>query len=234
MKNFRTNNFFKIVSPLELIKSGTYNFLLHSDRGQLCVGQQFQSISTSAFRFGKSTVPNPVKQDKHPLDYRLPAVYNYLLTQKTDILKNNKDKSGIYMFTNKITKKSYIGKSSNLRSRFYEYFSPHLKQLASSSLICKALLNFGYSNFTLSILEYCPEDILSIREQYFISVLKPQYNIRKAVSKSITKTPISFIDSKPIVSFKPKGKTPNIIYPSIVQKYLDLTTLNNNRKESKG
>ena len=237
MKNIRTNKIkFNIVSPLDLLKSGTCNSLfLPLDRGQLRVGQQSHSIFTSAVKLGKITLSNSAKQtkEKHPLDYDLPAVYPFLLIQKAEILKNNKEKSGIYMLTNKVTKKSYIGKSANLRSRFYEYFSPHLKELTSTSLICKALIKFGYSNFTLSILEYCPKDILAQREQHFISAIKPQYNIRKAVSKQ-TKVPTSFIDGKDIQTNDPKKKAPAIVYPHIVQKYLDLTMLNSNRKNNKG
>jgi group I intron endonuclease len=139
------------------------------------------------------------------------------------------------MLTNKITKKIYIGKSSNLKSRFYEYYSPHLEQLASSSLICKALSNFGLNNFSLSILEYCEKDVLSTKEQYFISALNPQYNIRKLVSKNKTPIPVSFISGKPIVPPKAKANLLNqTIFPSIVQKFLDLTTNDSNRKKGKG
>jgi len=39
------------------------------------------------------------------------------------------------------------------------------------------LLKYGYSNFTLEILEYCePENALA-REQHYLDHLKPEYNI---------------------------------------------------------
>lgn len=45
------------------------------------------------------------------------------------------------------------------------------------SLINSALLKNGYSNFTLEILEYCePSETIS-REQYYLDLLKPEYNI---------------------------------------------------------
>jgi group I intron endonuclease len=43
--------------------------------------------------------------------------------------------------------------------------------------INRALLKEGYSSFSLYILEYCSEENLIQREQYFIDTLKPEYNI---------------------------------------------------------
>jgi group I intron endonuclease len=46
-------------------------------------------------------------------------------------------------------------------------------------LIYKALLTHGFDNFTLEILEYCnPSDLIN-REQHYIDLLKPEYNILK-------------------------------------------------------
>ena len=42
---------------------------------------------------------------------------------KDKILKENKDKSGIYMWKNNINNKKYIGSSQNLRKRFISYFN---------------------------------------------------------------------------------------------------------------
>lgn len=43
--------------------------------------------------------------------------------------------------------------------------------------IYKAILKYGYSNFTLNILEYCNVSEVILREQYYIDLLKPEYNI---------------------------------------------------------
>ena len=46
-------------------------------------------------------------------------------------------------------------------------------------LIYKILLRYGYSNFTIEILEYCdPLDVIT-REQYYLDKLNPEYNILK-------------------------------------------------------
>jgi len=77
---------------------------------------------------------------------------------------------------NKINGNYYIGSSSNLHVRLYTYYS--LRSLAISNRpIDRALLKHGFSNFRFEILEYCSyEDILK-REQYYLDLLKPQYNI---------------------------------------------------------
>ena len=96
------------------------------------------------------------------------------------VYKENKGKCGVYRWKNKITGKSYIGSSVSLSNRFRNYYSPsYLKRRVEigSSAIYSALLKYGYSNFDLDILEYCKPDILISREQYFIDLLNPEYNI---------------------------------------------------------
>jgi group I intron endonuclease len=45
--------------------------------------------------------------------------------------------------------------------------------------ICRALFKDGYSNFSLTILEYCEPDKCLIREKHYWDILKPEYNIAK-------------------------------------------------------
>ena len=42
-----------------------------------------------------------------------------------------------------------------------------------------ALLKYGYTNFTLTILEICDKDSLMSREKHFFEVYSPEYNILK-------------------------------------------------------
>jgi len=44
-------------------------------------------------------------------------------------------------------------------------------------MICKALLNYGFDKFSLEILEYCDPKFCIQREQYYIDLFKPEYNI---------------------------------------------------------
>lgn len=44
-------------------------------------------------------------------------------------------------------------------------------------LINRALLKYGYSKFKLEILEYCEPAVAIEREQHYLDLLEPEYNI---------------------------------------------------------
>uniref|UniRef100_UPI0022FD6757 hypothetical protein n=1 Tax=Drechslerella dactyloides TaxID=74499 RepID=UPI0022FD6757 len=94
------------------------------------------------------------------------AIYANAYTDKLLILKENKGKSGIYRWINKESGKSYIGSSINLSRRLLEYFNTNYLLTKSNMAICKALLKYGYSNFSLEIIEYCKPEKSVEREQH--------------------------------------------------------------------
>jgi len=103
---------------------------------------------------------------------------------KDQILEENKGKTGIYRWVNKVNNKEYIGSAIDLRTRFYVYYS--IKRLNNSNMIIyKALLKHGYSNFSLEILEYCSSSELLEKENYYITTLKPEYNILQEARSSL-------------------------------------------------
>lgn len=105
-------------------------------------------------------------------------VYANADVSKFDIISENKNKSGVYRWINLLTGKSYVGSSVNLRKRFYDYYNlSHLEKRKNNSIIYSTLLKNGYSNFKLEILEYCDRLIVRKRENYYINLLKPEYNI---------------------------------------------------------
>jgi len=101
-----------------------------------------------------------------------------------DIFADNRGKSGVYRWVNKVNGNTYIGSSINLSERFYKYYS--LAYLALSLRpIDRALLKHGFSNFTLEILEYCVSSQALDREQYYMDSLKPEYNIAKVAGSTL-------------------------------------------------
>jgi len=100
-------------------------------------------------------------------------------TCKDQILSDNKNKSGIYMWKNSINDKRYIGSSENLNRRFREYFNNNYLFNNNYMAICSALIKHGYSHFSLSILEYCSPDKCLIREKHYWDIFNPEYNIAK-------------------------------------------------------
>jgi len=110
--------------------------------------------------------------------------YNNMDINKSIIILDNKRKCGIYRITNLTSSKIYIGSSNNLSSRFRVYLN--INQLMRSNMyIYKAILKYGYSNFTLDILEYCEPNVLKKREQYYLDILKPEYNILKIAGSTL-------------------------------------------------
>ena len=111
--------------------------------------------------------------------------YNNADTQKLDILKDNKGKSGIYCWINSSNGKSYVGSSQNIARRLKQYYSIYHLTKHNGMNINRALLKYGYSSFNLHILEYCDPADLICREQYYMDLLKPEYNILKTAGSSL-------------------------------------------------
>lgn len=158
-----------------------------------------------------------------------PAIYLDMEANKQDILKDTKNKAGIYLITNNINKKHYVGKSSNLSQRFYNYFSLGFLELNKDTKIFNIIRKLGYNNFSLTILEFCDDPyLISSREQYYIDIFKPLYNTRrfvKASDKSKVKKTSKRADEdfEILKRFKVKFKN-----QSIPQKVVDLINLAEN------
>ena len=81
-----------------------------------------------------------------------------------------------------------MGSSVDLARRFSMYFSEKvlIKELDKmNSQIYRALLKYGYSKFSLEILEYCEAEEVVNREQYYIDLLDPEYNICPIAGSSL-------------------------------------------------
>jgi len=99
-----------------------------------------------------------------------------------------KKKSGVYRWTNNLNGNSYVGSAVNLYLRLKQYYALNLRKRI---VIYNALLKYGYANFKLEILEYCDPGKCIEREQYYIDLLKPEYNVLKTAGSLL-----GFIHSK--------------------------------------
>jgi group I intron endonuclease len=132
----------------------------------------------------------------------------YNLDKERDLIKNKTlNKSGVYLWHNKVTDNYYVGSSINLYRRISRYFkssylnyvnhknfSPTVQSTVGHPPIIRALQKYKMNNFILVILEYTPTN-LHESEQYFIDLLRPAYNIMKVAGfrsgKKVKKEPIS-------------------------------------------
>jgi len=114
-------------------------------------------------------------------------VYSNTDTMKQDIIRENYKKAGIYRWINNENNYSYIGSSINLSNRLRLYFNYDFisEKSNNKSMIHDTLVKYGYSKFTLEILEYCDVSSVLEREQYYLDALNPKYNILK-IAESLT------------------------------------------------
>lgn len=84
---------------------------------------------------------------------------------------------GIYKIENLSNHKIYIGQSIHIEKRWLEHCQPNNK----NSLIKKAILEEGKTNFSFTILEECSIELLDEREQFYIkkfnSLVPNGYNV---------------------------------------------------------
>jgi hypothetical protein len=66
-----------------------------------------------------------------------------------------------------------------LKRRLLEYYNVNRILNEKSMPINVALLKYGYTNFTLTILEICDKDNLMSREKHFFEVYSPEYYLLK-------------------------------------------------------
>lgn len=120
------------------------------------------------------------------LSYSPVIVYSNADIYKMSIIKDNKEKSGVYKWTNIENNKSYVGGSVNLSPprRLAQYYNINILT-CYRSLIHKAILKYGYSKFKVEILEYCKRKDVIKREQYYMDTIKPEYNILKVAGSPL-------------------------------------------------
>lgn len=96
---------------------------------------------------------------------------------------------GIYLITNKINNKQYIGQSINIEKRVKEHFwkSTYQPDISYNSILHKAIRKYGKENFDWVILEECGVDCIDDKERYYIkkyNTLYPNgYNILEGGQK---------------------------------------------------
>lgn len=76
-------------------------------------------------------------------------------------------------------------------------------KFSARSIIYSVLLKHGYNNFSLDIIEFCEIDILVEKEQYYLDILKPKYNILKGANSKLGS--LHSLETKALISLKLKG-----------------------------
>jgi group I intron endonuclease len=156
----------------------------------LCVIKSANSLRTTSSGYNLisraystfSNIPEDINNNNNNITkLKAVKVYDSLKDYKVNILKEERDKSGVYCLINKINGHCYVGSSINLASRMRNYLNKaFLKSQHNSNMpITKALLKYDYENFSLYILEYVKAESLAVKETFYIINFTPYYNVLK-------------------------------------------------------
>jgi len=142
--------------------------------------QRYAVITRSCSNLSHKLNEQAGNQD-NTLNLKAVKVYNSLKEDRVNIIKEQRDKSGVYCLINKVNGHSYVGSSVNLASRMRNYLNKaFLKSKQNANMpITRSLLKYDYSNFTLLILECVKPVFLTSRETFYISHIIPYYNVLK-------------------------------------------------------
>jgi len=75
---------------------------------------------------------------------------------------------GIYIITNNINNKVYIGLSKNLSNRIKQHKNRLLNNSHKNTHLQSAFNKYGINNFSFDIIEYCNNDLLCKKEKEYI------------------------------------------------------------------
>lgn len=95
-------------------------------------------------------------------------VYDNFKDNRLQLIKDQKDKTGVYCLVNIINGNLYIGSSVNLAIRMRNYLNTtFLKNEKNKAMpIVKALLKYGQDNFAVLIVEHTDLKNIAIRETH--------------------------------------------------------------------
>lgn len=119
-------------------------------------------------------------------------VFVHPVSERSQIKQVTINRSGVYLWYNKVSGKYYVGSSINLYKRLSRYYQKgYLKYSTHYDLpIVRAITKYDLDNFILVILDYTDKSNIYTSEQYFIDSLLPIYNIRQVAG---------FRSDKPII-----------------------------------
>ena len=107
-------------------------------------------------------------------------------SEKRNIYKKLRGKSGVYLFINNRTNDLYVGSSLVLSRRMCSHFYYANSNKNTNLVIYRSMKKYKLENFSLAILGFCDKDLKTCLnlEQKWIDYYKPKYNRLKIASSS--------------------------------------------------
>lgn len=96
-------------------------------------------------------------------------------------------KSGVYQIVHKPSGNRYVGSSKNIRSRWNEHKSLLRRNIHPSPRFQNTWNKYGENEFEFIVLQECEpiKEVLINREQYYINLLTPVYNVNPIASSRL-------------------------------------------------
>lgn len=93
---------------------------------------------------------------------------------------------GIYQITNLLNGKRYIGSAINLKKRWRAHLGDLRRGQHKNQHLQRAFYRYGGEAFVFSVLEYVqtPDQLIE-REQHYLDIILPQYNIAPIAGSSL-------------------------------------------------
>lgn len=98
-----------------------------------------------------------------------------IIEKHTDLLC-----SGIYLITNLVSKKQYVGSSNCIYHRLKRHSSDLNRNRHGNLHLQNAWNKYGKNAFEAKLIERCEQEVLEEREQIWMDKLSPEYNKRQA------------------------------------------------------
>lgn len=87
------------------------------------------------------------------------------------------NQSGIYKISNAIDDRFYIGSAIDLKKRWAEHISTLRNGTHRNRHLQRFVDKYGDDNLEFEIVELCNEDVILAREQYYIDLMNPSFNL---------------------------------------------------------
>ena len=122
-------------------------------------------LASTPLIINMSLAPSPGGRKTSPLgkegiegEYLL--LFKDILNNKKDIYRQLKGRSGVYLFTNNINHKMYVGSSITLGRRICAHLHyASANNSKNNQILYRAIKKYKIENFSLAILEFCTNDL---------------------------------------------------------------------------
>ena len=94
-------------------------------------------------------------------------------------------KCGIYKITNVINGNTYIGSAVNLHRRMRDHRRALVCNRHRNAHLQSSWNKYGADSFTFEVVENCEKELAVEREQFYMDLLKPKYNIAPVAGNSL-------------------------------------------------